>query len=91
MNIDDERKAFKQYTALDSNVYNDEFSFWLKAKQHVLDNAKPIAKIMQSLSPFYGSYPWNVISSENNVVLQCCDTEATAHKWANDNGYRVIE
>ena len=95
MNIEEERKAFKQYTALDSKVYNDEFGFWLKAKAHAEEMAKPTVRIKRSGRPAAStSYPFIVALFEGetfNGVLEDFSTEEAAIQWAKDNGYRVIE
>lgn len=45
MNIEEERKAFLHHTALDSNVYNHEFTFWLKAKAETNKDIQMLLKI----------------------------------------------
>jgi len=95
MNIEEERKAFKQYTALDSKVYNDELAIWLKAKQHATDMAKPTVKIKpKGIYSEMSAYQWVVSLFEGetfNGVLEDFITKEDAEAWARSCGYRVIE
>lgn len=95
MNIEEERKAFKQYTALDSKIYNDEFATWLKAKQHAADMAKPTVKVKpKGLNAEFSQYKWVVSLFEGetfNGVLEDFTTKEDAEAWARNCGYRVIE
>lgn len=95
MNIEEERKAFTQYTALDSKVYNAEFAIWLKAKQHAADMAKPTVKVKpKGLNTEFSQYQWVVSLFEGetfNGVLEDFTTKEDAEAWARNCGYRVIE
>ena len=93
MNIEEERKAFTQYTALDSKVYNDKFAIWLKAKQHATDIAKLTVKIMSS-SRESAPYPYIVSLFDGEAfkgVLEDFTNKEDAETWARNCGYRVIE